>query len=532
MDDLIAAYGDGGRRAAAPQPPPPSGAAPSTQLAVVAAPRVAPRAGGGRLTASSAYAVSGALVVAGPHHPQLDAARGAGASRAQPVAFEHAAFQDAQRAANKRLRGARPRAGAKRARGDPGSVDDNPVAYLGPWAEYAGAKTKQVITPELEAYMREAKRRKRIKDGLDPDAPSDDGGEGNDAAADAAVGASASGAAAEAEPVAAEPALEAAAGPSSTPAPAEVSTFYGDALFDYQGRSWLAPPAGVKASALDLVAKVPSKCHYTWSSGSDKGFSKIQLFPGTGHLLLAASLDGPAGVKDINFNHDGSSFLTASYDSTVKVWDTETGACIRTYALGDGVHPNCARWQPNPTIDPSSFLAALSSSRIEQFDVRADSPAFTQEYKEHLSAVHGICFVEGGKRFVSTGDDKAVRAWEWGIPVQISNVREPHMHAMPTMALHPKGKHLAGQCLNNQILKRFMGHNNAGYALHLAFSPDGSMLSSGDASGKLWFWDWGHSRIIKSFKAHSDVLVDVAWHPLNPSWMFTASWDGTVKFWK
>jgi pre-mRNA-processing factor 17 len=45
--------------------------------------------------------------------------------------------------------------------------------------------------------------------------------------------------------------------------------------------------------------------------------------------------------------------------------------------------------------------------------------AKTQEYDYHLSAVNTITFVDEGRRFVTTSDDKTIRVWELGIPVQV-----------------------------------------------------------------------------------------------------------------
>jgi WD40 repeat protein len=45
-----------------------------------------------------------------------------------------------------------------------------------------------------------------------------------------------------------------------------------------------------------------------------------------------------------------------------------------------------------------------------------------QEYNYHLGAVNTVTFFDEGRRFVSSSDDKTLRVWEFGIPVQ---VRQP-----------------------------------------------------------------------------------------------------------
>jgi pre-mRNA-processing factor 17 len=67
--------------------------------------------------------------------------------------------------------------------------------------------------------------------------------------------------------------------------------------------------------------------------------------------------------------------------------------------------------------------------------------------------------------------------WEWGIPVEIKEIREPYLHSMPVMAPHPTDPWIITQSMDNQILvvstkdkfrmnkkKRFLGHLVAGYA--------------------------------------------------------------------
>lgn len=55
---------------------------------------------------------------------------------------------------------------------------------------------------------------------------------------------------------------------------------------------------------------------------------------------------------------------------------------------------------------------------------------------------------------------------------------------------------------------------------------------SGDSSGKIFFWDWGRAKVLSKFQAHETVTIGSVWHPLEPSTVFTAGWDGLIKVWK
>jgi WD40 repeat protein len=69
-----------------------------------------------------------------------------------------------------------------------------------------------------------------------------------------------------------------------------------------------------------------------------------------------------------------------------------------------------------------------------------NSGEITQEYDQHLGPVNTITFVDNNRRFVTTSDDKTIRAWDFDIPVVIKYIAEPHMHSMPAVTAHPKCK--------------------------------------------------------------------------------------------
>ncbi|CAA0814139.1 Transducin/WD40 repeat-like superfamily protein [Striga hermonthica] len=334
------------------------------------------------------------------------------------------------------------------------------------------------------------------------------------------------------------------------------TTFHGKEEKDYQGRSWIAPPKDAKAS--NDHCYIPKRLVHTWS-GHTKGVSAIRFFPKHGHLILSAGMDtkvkiwdvynsgkcmrtymGHAkAVRDIWFSNDGTKFLSAGYDKNIKYWDTETGQVISTFSTGK--IPYVVRL--NPDEDKQNvLLAGMSDKKIVQWDINTGQ--IVQEYDQHLGAVNTITFVDNNRRFVTSSDDKSLRVWEFGIPVVIKYISEPHMHSMPAISLHPNSNWLACQSLDNQILiystrerfqlnkkKRFAGHIVAGYACQVNFSPDGRFVMSGDGEGRCWFWDWKSCKVFRTLKCHDGVCIGCEWHPLEQSKVATCGWDGLIKYW-
>ncbi|XP_072981877.1 uncharacterized protein [Typha latifolia] len=334
------------------------------------------------------------------------------------------------------------------------------------------------------------------------------------------------------------------------------STFHGKEEHDYQGRSWIAAPKDAKAA--NDHCYIPKRLVHTWS-GHTKGVAAIRFFPKYGHLILSAGMDSKVkiwdvfnsgkcmrtymghskAVRDISFCNDGTKFLSAGYDKTIQYWDTETGKVISTFSTGK--IPYVVKL--NPDEDKQHILlAGMSDKKIVQWDM--NSGQITQEYDQHLGAVNTITFVDNNRRFVTSSDDKSLRVWEFGIPVVIKYISEPHMHSMPSISLHPNSNWLAAQSLDNQILiystkerfqlnkkKRFAGHIVAGYACQVNFSPDGRFVLSGDGEGKCWFWDWKSCKVFRTLKCHEGVCIGCEWHPLEQSKVATCGWDGLIKYW-
>jgi pre-mRNA-processing factor 17 len=337
----------------------------------------------------------------------------------------------------------------------------------------------------------------------------------------------------------------------------ETSKFYGNKLknssiFDY--------PADYEVRFATTIPGqkeyfVPKKLLSSFKA-HNSAITSLEFLPNSGHMILSSGNDGmiklwsttkpkslirdytahPKSVKHVTFSSTGEEFISCSYDKTVKIWDTETGKVKYKHNINS--NPNMCTFVPN---NPSEFMVALDSKRVEHFDWR--SGEMVQLYEHHESAVTWVEFLDDGTKFVTASDDRTLKVWDIRINMPIKYIQDHKQQAMPVVKRHPNGKHFVGQSMDNQILtysssqndkfkknnlKVFSGHKCAGYAIKMGFTPDGKTLFSGDSTGECFFWDWKTCKIINRIKVSKEVISCVDVHPLETSMMTMAGYDGHI----
>ena len=129
---------------------------------------------------------------------------------------------------------------------------------------------------------------------------------------------------------------------------------------------------------------------------------------------------------------------------------TERSVCLQVVqTVKSAAMFYCATLHPEPAKE-NVVLAGASDKKIYQYDL--NSGDMVQEYHYHLGAVNTISYIEENRMFVSTADDKTIRVWELGVPVQVKAIADPSMHSMPAAAYHPGGKFICFQSLDSQIV--------------------------------------------------------------------------------
>lgn len=345
------------------------------------------------------------------------------------------------------------------------------------------------------------------------------------------------------------------------PSSVETSSFYGESEKDYQNRGFLHPPAEVevdlKKEPLSFKCYLPKRTIHVYK-GHANGTGALKYLPKTGHLFLSGGNDNMLRIWDsyhdrrclrdyqghtkpinaVDFAHDGTSFLSASFDQSVKIWDTEIGKVTTRIQLKST--PNDLQYHPSQS---EVFIVGLSNSRIHQYDLRVPAKqGLVQVYDHHLSSILSLRFFPDGSKFISSSEDKTVRIWENQINIPVKQISDTAQHSMPFINIHPQHKYFCTQSMDNTIYtygmqpkykrhpkKAFKGHHSAGYGVGLTFSPDGHYICSGDSKSKVLIWDWTTTRLLKTIDIDGDKPVtQIAWNPQETSKLICSGGAGKI----
>lgn len=242
-------------------------------------------------------------------------------------------------------------------------------------------------------------------------------------------------------------------------------------------------------------------------------------------------LEGHEGlITSLAFDLLGETLASASYDKTVKLWDTRNGQLVRSL-IG---HQRAVR---RVAFDlQGKFLASGSDDKTVKLWEGRSGKLF-RTLKGHREAVNGLAFDPQGDTLASGSGDWTVNLWDMrsGKP---QHSLEAHQGGVYCVAFDPLGDMLASggadgtvkiwDPRNATLQHTLKGHH--GSVSSLAFGSSGAILTSAGHDATLKLWDVRNGRLLRTLEGHTGDVDILATSP-DGRLLASKSRDQTIRLW-
>jgi WD40 repeat protein/serine/threonine protein kinase len=249
------------------------------------------------------------------------------------------------------------------------------------------------------------------------------------------------------------------------------------------------------------------------------------------HRVLHNLHPHPFNSIAVAFSGDGR-LATGVLGEGLKLWDSKTGGLLRAIPGPGHRHPISAL-----AFSPSGErLASASFDRtVKVWDTATDKQLPTLDL--HTGNVECVAFSPDSRRIASGGEDLTVRIWDSATGQEVLGLRG-HAGRCGCVAFSPDGR-LASASIDRTIriwdatplrgneereVLTFQEHNDE--IRSVAFSPDGQRIASASQDGPVKVWDSATGKMNFTFSDYTRIVFGLAWHPLGGQRIATVGFDG------
>jgi small GTP-binding protein len=215
----------------------------------------------------------------------------------------------------------------------------------------------------------------------------------------------------------------------------------------------------------------------------------IKLPPEPSHRAAKATqLDFDKQIFTYDFSADGRRALTGNGDYTVRLWDVDTGQCLRVL---EG-HTSTV-WSVHLSADLRRALTGADDGTLRLWDVEAGR--CLRVLGGHKERINCVVWSSNLSHALTGAWDKTLRLWD----VE------------------------AGRCL--RVLE---GHNKS--VESVAWSADGRRALSGSGDNTVRLWDVEAGRCLRVLEGHKDWIMRVTWRA-DLRLALSGDWSGEIRVW-
>ncbi|MDD3401693.1 MAG: metallophosphoesterase, partial [Eubacteriales bacterium] len=224
---------------------------------------------------------------------------------------------------------------------------------------------------------------------------------------------------------------------------------------------------------------------------------------------------------------EGRRCVSGSLDHTIKIWDIESGQCLRTLE-GHTETFTCVACLP----DGKRCVSGSKDNTIKIWDIESGQCLCTLE--GHTDTITCVACLPDGKRCVSGSNDYTIKIWniESG---QCLRTLKAYYNGITSVACLPDGKRLvSGSCNSISLWNIESGHYLRTLEGHtdtitcMACLPDGKRCVSGSNDYTIKIWDIESGQCLCTLGGHTNAITSVACLP-DGKRCVSSSRDDTIK---
>ncbi|GMR42269.1 hypothetical protein PMAYCL1PPCAC_12464 [Pristionchus mayeri] len=249
-------------------------------------------------------------------------------------------------------------------------------------------------------------------------------------------------------------------------------------------------------------------------------------------------------VQDIAFDKAGKILVSCSADLTIKIW--EFGGMYECMKTLKGHDHNISSVAILPSAD--LILSASRDHTIKMWEVASGYCTFT--FREHTDWVRMVRVHPDGVMFASASNDQAVIVWSMATK-GARHVLRGHDHvvecvewapsgALPLVGANGDGAAILVSGSRDKTIRfwdavagvhlfTLIGHDN--WVRGLRFHPRGKFVLSVADDKSMRVWDVAEKRCSKTIDAHSHFVTAIDFHHNSP-YVLTSSVDMSCKVWE
>ena len=232
-------------------------------------------------------------------------------------------------------------------------------------------------------------------------------------------------------------------------------------------------------------------------------------------------------VKYARYSPDEKYIISVSYDNTVRIWDSCTGACLRTINVYRGSSASVFFDSIGNAILATSALGSLNF-----YDINSC------EHLHSLEVTGAVCsdYSPNTNIYVTASLDNKIRVWD-AKTHELKNTLTGHTDRIYFVTVSPDGKTIASSSKDKTIRiwnissgKNITLEGHSAKVNSVLFSKDGMKIVSASDDKTIRIWNPYTGKCLTALKGHSNYVTYAAFS-YDGRQIVSSSWDKTIRIW-